>query len=67
MTARPAPHAPIVVLTDLDHAWANVYVGEPLVPQLKIGQAATLVDAFGIPDEVLAAPIAMADRAAVTS
>jgi acyl-CoA oxidase len=31
------------------------------------GQAATLVDAFGIPDEVLAAPIAMADRAAVTS
>lgn len=38
-----APHAPIVVLTDLDHAWANVYVGEPLVPQLKIGQGATLV------------------------
>jgi acyl-CoA oxidase len=31
------------------------------------GQAATLVDAFGIPDELLAAPIAMADRAAVTS
>ncbi len=31
------------------------------------GQASTLVDAFGIPDEVLAAPIAVADRAAVTS
>jgi HlyD family secretion protein len=42
-----APHAPIVVITDLDHAWANVYVGEPLVPQLKIGQAATLVTDAG--------------------
>jgi membrane fusion protein YbhG len=38
-----APHAPIVVVTDLDHAWANVYVDERLVPQLKIGQAAALV------------------------
>ena len=32
--------SPIVVITDLDHAWANVYVDEPLVPQLKIGQPA---------------------------
>jgi HlyD family secretion protein len=38
-----APHAPIVVVTDLDHAWANVYVDELLVPRLKIGQAAALV------------------------
>jgi HlyD family secretion protein len=38
-----APHAPIVVVTDLDHAWANIYVDERLVPQLKIGQAATIV------------------------
>ena len=33
-----APRAPIVVVTDLDRAWANVYVGEPAVPRLKLGQ-----------------------------
>jgi membrane fusion protein YbhG len=42
-----APRAPIVVITDLDHAWANVYVDEPLVPQLKLGQLATLVTDAG--------------------
>jgi HlyD family secretion protein len=42
-----APRAPIVVLTDLDHAWANVYVDERLVPQLKIGQAVALVTDAG--------------------
>jgi HlyD family secretion protein len=42
-----APRAPMVVVTDLDHAWANVYVDEPLVPQLKIGQPATLVTDAG--------------------
>jgi HlyD family secretion protein len=42
-----APRAPIVVLTDLEHAWANVYVDERLVPQLRIGQAATLVTDAG--------------------
>jgi membrane fusion protein YbhG len=42
-----APRAPIVVITDLDHAWANVYVDEPQVPQLKIGQSATLVTDAG--------------------
>jgi HlyD family secretion protein len=42
-----APRAAIVVITDLDHAWANVYVDEPLVPQLKIGQPATLVTDAG--------------------
>ena len=26
---------PLVVVTDLDHAWANVYVDEPLVPRLQ--------------------------------
>jgi len=41
-----APHVPIVVVTDLDHAWANVYVDERMVPQLRIGQgAAILTDA----------------------
>jgi len=42
-----APRAAIVVITDLDHAWANVYVDEPLVPQLKIGQSAALVTDAG--------------------
>ena len=30
-----APRAPIVVVTDLDRAWANVYVDEPIVPRLR--------------------------------
>ena len=42
------PHAPLVVITDLDHAWANVYLDEPLVPRVRIGQPATLfTDAGG--------------------
>ena len=42
------PRAPIVVLTDLDHAWANVYVDEPVVPRLRLGQPATVfTDAGG--------------------
>ena len=41
-----APRTPLAVITDLDHAWANVYVDERLVPTLKIGQpAAILTDA----------------------
>ncbi len=42
-----APRAPIIVVTDLDHAWANVYVDERLVPQLKIGQSAMLLTDAG--------------------
>jgi len=42
-----APHAPIVVVTDLDHAWANIYVDEKTVPQLKIGQAAPIITDAG--------------------
>jgi membrane fusion protein YbhG len=42
------PRAPIVAITDLDHAWANVYVDEPAVPRLRVGQPATLfTDAGG--------------------
>jgi HlyD family secretion protein len=37
-----APRSPIVVVTDLDHAWANVYVDEPIVPRLKLGQPMAL-------------------------
>jgi HlyD family secretion protein len=42
-----SPRAPIVVITDLDRAWANVYVDERLVPQLKIGQTVALVTDAG--------------------
>ena len=41
------PRGAIVVITDLDHAWANVYVDEQMVPSLKIGQAATIVTDAG--------------------
>jgi HlyD family secretion protein len=37
------PRAPIAVITDLDHAWAYVYVDEPIVPRLRIGQSATVI------------------------
>lgn len=43
-----APRAPVVVITDLDHAWADVYVPEPAVPRITVGQPATLfTDAGG--------------------
>ena len=43
-----APRAPVVVITDLDHAWADVYVPEPTVPRITMGQQATLyTDAGG--------------------
>ena len=38
-----APRTPLVVVSDLDRAWANVYVDEPIVPTLKLGQTITLV------------------------
>jgi HlyD family secretion protein len=38
-----APRTPIVVISDLEHAWANVYVDEPVVPGLRLGQSATLI------------------------
>jgi len=37
-----APGTALVVVTDLEHAWANLYVDEPLVPHLKIGQTLTV-------------------------
>jgi HlyD family secretion protein len=44
-----APRAPLLVVADLDHAWANVYVDEPVVPRLRIGQMATLFTDAGGP------------------
>jgi HlyD family secretion protein len=42
-----APRTPIVVVTDLAHPWANVYVDEPVVPRLRLGQKVTLVTDAG--------------------
>ena len=43
-----SPRAPVVVIADLDHVWANVYVNEPDVPRLHLGQTATVfTDAGG--------------------
>ena len=44
-----APRAPIVVLADLDHAWAEVFVDEPMIPRIKLGQAATVFTDAGGP------------------
>jgi HlyD family secretion protein len=38
-----AAGAPLVVLIDLDRAWANVYLEETLVPQVRIDQPATVI------------------------
>jgi HlyD family secretion protein len=46
---------PLLVITDLDRAWANLFVPEPLVPRVKLGQKATVfTDAGGpgLPGEV---------------
>lgn len=37
-----APRAPALVVVDLDRAWADVFVPEPIVPALRIGQPATV-------------------------
>lgn len=44
-----APRAPLVILTDLDHAWAEVFVDEPQIPRIKLGQAATVFTDAGGP------------------
>jgi HlyD family secretion protein len=42
-----SPGTPLLIVVDLDDAWANVYVEEPLVPQLRIDQPATVVTDAG--------------------
>jgi membrane fusion protein YbhG len=42
-----APRTPVVAITDLDHAWANVYVDEPVVPRLRLGQPVALMTDAG--------------------
>ena len=39
--------APVVVSVDLEHAWASAYVEEPVVPTLKLDQAATVITDAG--------------------
>ncbi len=36
------PGTPLLVITDLAHAWANIFVPEPSVPRITLGQAATI-------------------------
>jgi HlyD family secretion protein len=38
---------PVVVVTDLDNAWANLFVPEPMVPRVKLGQSAKVVTDAG--------------------
>jgi len=38
---------PLIVIIDLDRAWADAYVEEPLVPLLKIDEAATVITDAG--------------------
>lgn len=42
-----APRMPLLVVTDLDNAWANLFVPEPLIPRLALGQAATILTDAG--------------------
>jgi HlyD family secretion protein len=44
-----APRAPALIVVDLDRAWADVFVPEPAVPQITIGQAATVFTDAGGP------------------
>jgi HlyD family secretion protein len=45
-----APRTPVAVVANLDDAWADVFVPEPAVPRLRLGQAAQLfTDAGGAP------------------
>ena len=43
------PRAPALVVVDLDRAWADVFVPEPSVPSIRIGQAATVFTDAGGP------------------
>jgi len=43
-----APRVPLLIVADLDNVWANVYLDEPLVPNVSLGQTVTLfTDAGG--------------------
>lgn len=37
------PGSPLLVVTDLGDSWLNVYVGEPDLPRVRVGEEATVV------------------------
>ena len=41
------PRVPLLVIVDLDRAWATAYVEEPRVAAVKIGQTATVITDAG--------------------
>jgi HlyD family secretion protein len=41
------PRTPLLVVTDRDHAWANLFVPEPMIPRLRLGQPATVLTDAG--------------------
>jgi HlyD family secretion protein len=42
------PRSPVVVITDLAQTWADVYISEPVIPRIRLGQPATVfTDAGG--------------------
>ena len=49
-----APRMPLLVVTDLDHAWANLFVPGPLMPRVALGQAADVLTDAGdrVPGQV---------------
>jgi HlyD family secretion protein len=44
-----APRTPLLIVIDLDRAWAEVFVDEPDVPRLRLGQTATVYTDAGGP------------------
>jgi HlyD family secretion protein len=42
-----ASRAPLLIITDLDRAWANLFVPEPAVPRITVGQAAEVLTDAG--------------------
>ena len=42
-----AAGTPVILIVDLDRAWANVYLEETLVPQVRIDQPATVITDAG--------------------
>jgi HlyD family secretion protein len=44
-----SPRAPLLVITDLDRAWANLFVPEPMIPRIGLGRPATVFTDAGGP------------------
>lgn len=59
-----APGAPLAVIVDLDRAWVNAYVEEPVVPSLRVGAAAEVLTDAG--DRIAGTVAFIAPRAEFT-